>query len=279
MPIHGRTKTIEGYKDVVMENIQHEKEIEAFDRMLTLMEKVRKECPWDGKQTTETLRTLTIEEVYELSQAILDNKPEEIAKELGDVLMHVVFYALIGKENNQFDLVEVCNLLSDKLIRRHPHVFNKRDNITADDVEHNWEKIKLKEGNRSTLSGVPDTLPSLIKAYRLQGKAAGIGFDWQNKEDVFTKFEEEIAELKQELAKQNNQERITEEMGDILFSLINYSRFIDVNPDTALEKTNKKFKHRFEYMEHIAKEKNKRLCDMNMEQMESLWQQAKQKGL
>lgn len=262
-----------------MENIQHEKEIEAFDRMLTLMEKVRKECPWDGKQTTETLRTLTIEEVYELSQAILDNKPEEIAKELGDVLMHVVFYALIGKENNQFDLVEVCNLLSDKLIRRHPHVFNKRDNITADDVEHNWGKIKLKEGNRSTLSGVPDTLPSLIKAYRLQGKAAGIGFDWQNKEDVFTKFEEEIAELKQELAKQNNQERITEEMGDILFSLINYSRFIDVNPDTALEKTNKKFKHRFEYMEHIAKEKNKRLCDMNMEQMESLWQQAKQKGL
>lgn len=265
-----------------MEEIKHKKEVLAFDKMLSLMEQVRNECPWDHAQTNDTLRTLTIEELYELSQAILDKNDKEICKELGDVMMHVVFYALIGKEKDAFDITDVLNSLSEKLIRRHPHVFNKELNLTAQDVEKNWERIKLKEGNRSTFAGVPETLPSLIKAYRLQDKAKGIGFDWKCKEDVWKKVEEEINELKEEekaiKENPNNQtqkSKVEAEFGDVLFSLINYARFIDVNPDTALEMTNRKFKSRFEYMEKQAKENGKPLQDMDIDEMEVLWQQAK----
>ncbi|MBR1627304.1 MAG: nucleoside triphosphate pyrophosphohydrolase [Bacteroidales bacterium] len=258
-----------------MEEIKHKKEVLAFDRMLSLMEQVRNECPWDNSQTNDSLRTLTIEELYELSQAILDNNDAEICKELGDVLMHVIFYSLIGKEKGVFDIVDVLNSLSEKLIRRHPHVFNKTNGMTAEEVERNWERIKLKEGNKSTLSGVPETLPSLIKAYRLQDKAKGIGFDWNSKYEVWKKVEEELEELHQEEALDDNNDKITKEFGDVLFSLINYARFIDVNPDTALEMTNRKFKKRFEFMELKAKESGKPLQNMNINEMESLWQQAK----
>ncbi|MBO6118808.1 MAG: nucleoside triphosphate pyrophosphohydrolase [Bacteroidales bacterium] len=257
--------------------IKHKKEVLAFDRMLSLMEQVRTECPWDNAQTNDSLRTLTIEELYELSQAILDRNDEDIKKELGDVMMHVVFYALIGKEKGKFDITDVLDSLSEKLIRRHPHVFNKDLNLTAQDVEKNWERIKLKEGNRSTFAGVPQTLPSLIKAYRLQDKAKGIGFDWKSKEDVWKKVEEEIGELKEEENKAGGAKNTELEFGDVLFSLINYARFIDVNPDTALEMTNRKFKRRFEYMETKAKENGKPLQDMNTDEMEELWQEAKQK--
>jgi len=255
--------------------IKHKEEVLAFDKLLSLMEKVRKECPWDNSQTKETLRTLTIEEMYELSQAILDKKDDEICKELGDVLMHIIFYALIGKEQNKFTIIDVMNNLSNKLIRRHPHVFNNKNNISSEEVEKNWEKIKLKEGNRSTFAGVPETLPSLIKAYRLQDKAKGIGFDWKSEQDVRNKIQEEIIELEEEQKKPNNNDRITQEFGDVLFSLINYARFIDVNPDTALERTNRKFKRRFEYMENKANEQGVPLYQMDINQMEKLWQEAK----
>lgn len=259
--------------------IKHKKEVESFDRMLSLMEQVRKECPWDNAQTNDTLRTLTIEEIYELSEAILDKDNPNICKELGDVLMHVVFYALIGKENSAFDIVDVMNSLSEKLIRRHPHVFNKDKEWTAEEVAKNWEQIKLKEGNRSTLSGVPAHLPSLIKAYRITDKASGVGFDWINTDEVWDKVEEEIQELKQELDKPNNNEKINNEFGDVLMSLINYARFIGVNPDTALESSNRKFIRRFQYVEQKAKEQGKALKQMTLQEMDSLWQEAKQKGL
>lgn len=251
--------------------------IEAFNNMMSLMRKVRIECPWDNAQTNETLRTLTIEEIYELSDAILNNDNKNICKELGDVLMHVVFYSLIGEEKKEFSLVDVMNALNKKLIRRHPHVFCKDGSITYEDVEKNWEKIKLKEGNRSTLSGVPDSLPSLVKAYRMQDKAKGVGFDWAKASDVWAKVQEEVKELQEEVKKPNNKERIEEEFGDVLFSLINYARFIDVNPDTALEKTNRKFKKRFQYIEEKAKEKNISLSDMTLEEMDKFWNEAKKK--
>lgn len=254
---------------------KHEKEIESFDRMLSLMEQVRKECPWDKSQTNDTLRTLTIEEMYELSEAILQKNDTEIKKELGDVLMHVVFYSLIANEKKEFDIKDVMDSLSEKLIRRHPHVFQKDKNYTAEEVSKNWERIKLKEGNRSTMSGVPNGLPSLIKAYRIQDKARGIGFDWDNVDDVWKKVEEEIGELKQELTKKDNKKNIDNEFGDVLFSLINYSRFIDVNPDTALEHTNKKFISRFKYIEQKAKQQGKPLQDMTLQEMDSLWNEAK----
>ncbi|MDO5760359.1 MAG: nucleoside triphosphate pyrophosphohydrolase [Bacteroidota bacterium] len=255
--------------------MEYKREIEAFERMLSLMKKVRKDCPWDSKQTNDTLRTLTIEEVYELSEAILNKDDKNICKELGDVLMHVVFYSLIGKEKNKFDITEVMNSLSEKLIRRHPHVFCQSGEITYQDVEKNWEKIKLKEGNRSTLAGVPSTLPSLVKAYRMQDKAKGVGFDWENKQEVWAKVEEEIRELKTEEQKEDK-EKMEEEFGDVLFALINYARFLDINPDTALEKTNRKFKTRFQYIEQKAKEKGLNLSDMTLEEMDSLWNEAKQ---
>ncbi|MBR1770168.1 MAG: nucleoside triphosphate pyrophosphohydrolase [Bacteroidales bacterium] len=257
--------------------IKHTKEVEAFDNMLSLMEKVRKECPWDNAQTNDSLRTLTIEEIYELSQAIMDRDYKNICKELGDVMMHVVFYSLIGKEESMFDLCDVFNSLSEKLIRRHPHVFCEDGSITYEDVEKNWEKIKLKEGNRSALSGVPQSLPSLVKAYRMQDKAKGVGFDWDNAAQVWEKVEEELQELRTETEKENNKEKIENEFGDVLFALINYARFIDVNPDTALEKTNRKFKSRFQYIEEKSKERGKNLSDMSLDEMNSLWEEAKSK--
>ncbi len=257
---------------MIMENKEY---IEAFNRMMSLMRKVRNECPWDKAQTNETLRTLTIEEIYELSDAILNDDNKNICKELGDVLMHIVFYSLIGEEEKLFSLVDVMNSLSEKLIRRHPHVFCEDGSITYEDVEKNWEKIKLKEGNRSTLSGVPDSLPSLVKAYRMQDKAKGVGFDWEKTSDVWDKVQEEIEELQTEIQKSDNKERIEDEFGDVLFSLINYARFIDVNPDTALEKANKKFKKRFQYIEQKAKQMNKSLSDMTLNEMDLLWNEAK----
>lgn len=257
--------------------MEDKKYIEAFNNTMSLMRKVRKECPWDNAQTNETLRTLTIEEIYELSDAILNNDPQNICKELGDVLMHVIFYSLIGEEKQEFSLIDVMNSLNEKLIRRHPHVFCKDGSITYEDVEKNWEKIKLQEGNRSTLSGVPDSLPSLVKAYRMQDKAKGVGFDWEKTSDVWNKVQEEIKELQEEVKKPNNQERIEDEFGDVLFSLINYARFIDVNPDTALEKTNRKFKDRFQYIEQKAKQMNKSVSDMTLQEMDILWNEAKKK--
>jgi XTP/dITP diphosphohydrolase len=257
----------------------HEEELRSFDKMLSLMERVRKECPWDKAQTNDTLRTLTIEEMYELSEAILQKNDNEIKKELGDVLMHIVFYSLIGKEKKEFDIKDVMDSLSEKLIRRHPHVFNKDKNYTAEEVSKNWERIKLREGNRSTMSGVPNSLPSLIKAYRIQDKARGIGFDWEKKEDVWKKVEEEIGELQAELKKKGNKEKIENEFGDVVFALINYARFIDVNPDTALEHTNKKFISRFKYMEKKSVEKGKPLQDMTLNEMDNLWNEAKKEEL
>ena len=259
--------------------IKHKKEIESFERMLSLMEQIREECPWDNAQTNDTLRTLTIEEMYELSEALLNNDDPNICKELGDVMMHIIFYSLIGKDKGKFDITDVMDSLSEKLIRRHPHVFDKNNTWTADEVSKNWEKIKLKEGNRSTLSGVPSHLPSLIKAYRIQDKARGIGFDWDNVNDVWNKVEEEIEELQTELKKTDNQENIQNEFGDVLFALINYSRFIGVNPDTALEHSNRKFIARFQYIEQKAKEQEKSLQDMTLQEMDALWNEAKQKGL
>ncbi len=255
--------------------MEHKKETEVFDRVLTLMEKVRKECPWDGNQTNDTLRTLTIEEIYELSEAIMNKDDGNICKELGDVLMHVVFYSLIAKEEGKFDITEVMNSLSEKLIRRHPHVFCSNGEITYEDVEKNWEKIKLKEGNNSILAGVPNSLPSMVKAYRMQDKAKGVGFDWNNKKEVWAKVEEELKELQQETCKNNNNEKIEEEFGDVLFALINYARFVGINPDTALEKTNRKFKSRFQYIEKKAKEQGVGLENMTLCEMDTLWNEAK----
>lgn len=254
---------------------KYKRETESFLNMLRLMEKVRRECPWDSAQTEQTLRTLTIEEIYELSEAILNNDNNNICKELGDVLMHVVFYSLIGKEKGCFDLADVMDSLSEKLIRRHPHVFNPEGNISYEQVEKNWEQIKLKEGNKSALSGVPGGLPSLVKAYRMQDKAKGVGFDWDNETQVLDKVKEEMAELQAEVEKKDNHDRIEQEFGDVLFSLINYSRFIDVNPDTALERTNKKFKRRFQFMEDKVRSLGKSLKDLTLGQMDEIWNEAK----
>lgn len=262
------------YKNTTMES-KYKRETESFLNMLRLMEKVRRECPWDSAQTEQTLRTLTIEEIYELSEAILNNDNNNICKELGDVLMHVVFYSLIGKEKGCFDLADVMDSLSEKLIRRHPHVFNPEGNISYEQVEKNWEQIKLKEGNKSALSGVPGGLPSLVKAYRMQDKAKGVGFDWDNETQVLDKVKEEMAELQAEVEKKDNHDRIEQEFGDVLFSLINYSRFIDVNPDTALERTNKKFKRRFQFMEDKVRSLGKSLKDLTLGQMDEIWNEAK----
>jgi XTP/dITP diphosphohydrolase len=255
----------------------------AFERLLKIMDELREQCPWDMKQTLESLRHLTIEETYELSDAILKNDLDEIKKELGDVLLHIVFYARIGKEKKAFDITSVMNALCDKLIRRHPHIYG--DNKATDkllkvnneeDVKRNWEQIKLSEGNASVLGGVPNSLPALLKATRIQDKAKGIGFDWDNSQQVWEKVQEEIAELQYEI-KQNNKEKIEAEFGDVLFSLINYARFLDVNPEDALEKTNRKFIYRFQYLEAKAKEIGKELKHMTLEEMDVFWEEAKSK--
>ena len=256
-----------------------EEKLAAFSRLLDVMDDLREKCPWDAKQTNESLRPNTIEETYELCDALLKNDVPNIEKELGDVLLHVVFYAKIGSEKNQFDIADVCNKLCDKLIFRHPHVYGDVVAKTAGEVLKTWEQIKQKEkdGNKSVLAGVPGSLPSLIKAYRVQEKASNVGFDWEKKEDVWDKVREEMAELEVELEKTDNAKRQTEELGDFLFSLINAARLYHLNPDNALESTNQKFIRRFNYVESKARERGLMLRDMSLAEMDALWNEAKQK--
>ena len=256
-----------------------EEKLAAFSRLLDVMDDLREKCPWDAKQTNESLRPNTIEETYELCDALLKNDVPNIEKELGDVLLHVVFYAKIGSEKNQFDIADVCNKLCDKLIFRHPHVYGDVVAKTAGEVLKTWEQIKQKEkdGNKSVLAGVPGSLPSLIKAYRVQEKASNVRFDWEKKEDVWDKVREEMAELEVELEKTDNAKLQTEELGDFLFSLINAARLYHLNPDNALESTNQKFIRRFNYVESKARERGLMLRDMSLAEMDALWNEAKQK--
>lgn len=251
-----------------------EKQLAAFGRLLDIMDDLRAKCPWDKKQTMESLRHLTIEETYELGDAILNNDLQEVKKELGDLLLHIVFYAKIGSETGDFDIADVANSVCDKLIVRHPHIYGDVKVANEEDVKRNWEKIKLQEGNKSVLGGVPQSLPALVKASRIQDKAAGVGFDWENIDDVFAKIKEEIDELHAEVKAQKHT-AIEAEFGDVLFSLINYARFLKVNPEDALERTNKKFITRFQYLERKAAESGKSLQDMTLAEMESYWQEAK----
>ena len=251
-----------------------DKRLEAFQRLLNIMDDLRAQCPWDKKQTMQSLRHLTIEATYELGDAILDNDLQEVKKELGDLLLHIVFYAKIGSETGDFDIADVANGVCDKLIIRHPHIYGDVKVDNEEDVKRNWEKIKLKEGNKSVLGGVPKSLPALVKASRIQDKAAGVGFDWDNIDDVFAKVKEEIEELHAEVKAQKHT-AIEAEFGDVLFSLINYARFLKVNPEDALERTNKKFIARFQYLERKAAESGKSLRDMTLAEMETYWQEAK----
>ena len=250
-------------------------QLSAFNRLLDIMDDLREKCPWDKKQTLESLRHLTIEETYELGDAILDNDLQEIKKELGDVLLHIVFYAKIGSEKQAFDIADVANAISDKLIDRHPHIYGDIEVKNEEEVKQNWEKLKLKEGNKSVLEGVPKSLPALVKANRIQDKVAGVGFDWEDPQQVWQKVQEELTELNDEI-KAGNQENIEKEFGDVLFSMINYARFIKVNPENALEKTNKKFINRFQYLEEAAKNEGKDLSDMTLTEMDVYWEKSKE---
>lgn len=256
-----------------------DKRLEAFERLLNIMDDLRAKCPWDKKQTMDSLRHLTIEEVYELSDSILEKDMQEIKKELGDILLHLVFYAKIASETKSFDITDVLNGICDKLISRHPHIYG--DVVVADEeeVKRNWEQLKLKEGNKSVLEGVPVSLPALVKASRIQEKARGVGFDWEEKQQVWEKVEEEMQEFRDEFNAEDSskidKEKAEAEFGDLLFSLINYARFIDINPEDALEKTNKKFIKRFQYLEIKAKEQGKQLKDMTLAEMDVFWNEAK----
>jgi XTP/dITP diphosphohydrolase len=252
--------------------------LEAFLRLLNIMDDLRAGCPWDKAQTMESLRHLTIEEVYELGDAILAGDQDEIKKELGDILLHIVFYAKIGSESNAFDITSVINQVCEKLIHRHPHIYGDVKVTDAEEVSRNWEQLKLKEGKKSVLEGVPVSLPSMVKAMRIQDKARSAGFDWEEKEQVLDKVEEELKELRAEL-KSGNTTRIESEFGDLMFSLVNFSRFIDVNPEEALERTNRKFIARFVYLEEAAAKAGKNLKDMSLSEMDVYWNEAKAKGL
>ena len=251
------------------------KQLEAFSRLLDIMDDLRAKCPWDMKQTNETLRHLTIEEVYELSDALMISNNTEIKKELGDVLLHIVFYAKIGSEQNAFDIADVCNALCEKLINRHPHIYGDVKVDNAEQVKENWEQIKLKEGNKSVLSGITKGTPSMIKALRMQEKAAQVGFDWPSAKEVWAKVDEELQELKDEFDKPNNQDKTEKELGDFFFALINLARKSDINPDDALEKTNRKFIERFQFIEQKANEIGKALTEMSLEEMDGYWNEAK----
>ncbi len=254
--------------------------LEAFDRLLTIMDELRENCPWDKKQTMESLRHLTIEETYELSDAIIENDLEEIKKELGDITLHMIFYARIASETDSFDMADVLNAVSEKLIRRHPHIYG---DVVADDeeaVKQNWEKIKLQEkGNKSVLGGVPASLPAMVKAMRIQEKARGVGFDWEKKEQVWEKVEEEMSEFKAEhnveYGRALNHQKAQGEFGDLLFSLINYARFIGINPEEALERTNKKFIKRFNFLETASQQDGRNIADMTLAEMDEYWEKAK----
>ncbi len=252
-----------------------QQKLDAFSRLLDIMDELREKCPWDMKQTNESLRHLTIEETYELSDAILKNDTTEIKKELGDVLLHIVFYARIGSETGAFDISDVCNSLCEKLISRHPHIYGDVTVSTAEQVKENWEQLKLKEGNKSVLSGVAKGTPSIVKALRMQEKAAQVGFDWPTSKEVWAKVDEELAELKEEIEANTSAVKTENEFGDFLFSLINVARRNDINPDDALEKTNQKFIHRFQYIEAKAKEQNRKLTEMTLEEMDVFWNEAK----
>lgn len=252
-----------------------QQKIEAFSRLLDIMDELREKCPWDMKQTNESLRHLTIEETYELSDAILKNDSTEIKKELGDVLLHIVFYARIGSETGAFDVADVCNSLCDKLISRHPHIYGDVKVSTAEEVKENWEQLKLKEGNKSVLSGVAKGTPSIVKALRMQEKAAQVGFDWPTAKEVWAKVDEELAELKEEFTAEITSTKKEDEFGDFLFSLINVARRYHINPDDALEKTNQKFIERFQYIESKVKEQNRKLTEMTLDEMDAFWNEAK----
>jgi XTP/dITP diphosphohydrolase len=251
-----------------------QKKTEAFSRLITIMNELREKCPWDKKQTLDSLRYLTIEEMYELSDAILDKDMKEIKKELGDVLLHIVFYSRIASETNDFDISDVIHSLCDKLVHRHPHIYGDVKVKDEVEVKRNWELLKLKEGRKSVLEGVPKSLPAIVKSFRIQEKVRGIGFDWDNKTQVWDKVLEEIEELKVEVKKGDN-DRIESEFGDVLFALTNYARFIDVNPEDALERTNKKFIKRFQIMENLLNKDHKKLDDMTLSEMDVYWELAK----
>ncbi|WP_282124025.1 nucleoside triphosphate pyrophosphohydrolase [Algibacter mikhailovii] len=250
-------------------------QLKAFDRLLTIMDELRAQCPWDKKQTMESLRHLTIEETYELGDAILDGNLEEVKKELGDVLLHIAFYSKIGSETNDFDIADVCHTICDKLIHRHPHIYGDVLVENEEDVKRNWENLKLKEGKTSVLEGVPQSLPALVKANRIQEKVAGVGFDWEAPNQVWDKVQEELNEFKAEVTA-GNQDAMESEFGDVLFSMVNYARFLGINPENALERTNKKFSKRFQYLEGKAKSLNKPLKDMTLAEMDVFWEEAKQ---
>jgi len=252
----------------------------AFERLLNIMDELREKCPWDQKQTMQTLRHLTIEESYELTDAILEDDLDEVKKELGDLMLHIVFYSKIASETKEFDIADVMNGICEKLIHRHPHIYGDPENsgqvievADEEEVKRNWEKLKLKEGKESVLEGVPKSLPALVKAIRIQDKARGIGFDWDNKSQVWDKVKEEIEELQVELDAKSD--KIEDEFGDVIFALINYARFINVNPEDALEKTNKKFINRFQHMEKEVKKKGKELSEMTLQEMDFYWNEAK----
>lgn len=250
-------------------------ELLAFSRLLDIMDDLREKCPWDKKQTLESLRHLTIEETYELSDAILENNLQEIKKELGDLMLHLVFYTKIASETDQFTMSEMLNSICEKLIVRHPHIYGDIEVKDEEEVKKNWEQIKLKEGNKSVLGGVPQSLPALVKAMRIQEKARGVGFDWEESSQVWEKVEEEISEFKETVEKESSYEKKEDEFGDVLFSLVNYARFVGINPETALERTNKKFIKRFTYLESKSKELGKNLSEMTLAEMDVFWEEAK----
>jgi XTP/dITP diphosphohydrolase len=249
-------------------------QLESIDRLLTIMDELRLKCPWDQKQTLQSLRHLTIEETYELGDAILDNDLVEVKKELGDLLLHIVFYAKIGSETNDFDIADVADSISEKLISRHPHIYGDVEVKDEQEVKRNWEQLKLKEGRNSVLEGVPKSLPAVVKASRIQEKVAGVGFDWEHPEQVWEKVQEELSELNVEI-KKGNTDNTEAEFGDVLFSMINYARFINVNPENALERTNKKFIKRFQFLEEAARKEGKELSDMSLTEMDIHWEKSK----
>ena len=256
--------------------MKHQKAIDKFAELLEIMDRLRAECPWDREQTHESLRHLTIEETYELSDALLSKKPKAICGELGDLMLHIVFYAKIGSENQDFDMADVLECINQKLINRHPHIFGDVKVQNAQDVADNWERIKLeREGKKSVLEGVPKSLPPLVKAYRMQEKVSGVGFDWENREQVWEKVMEELNELKYEVEKGAEPARLESEFGDLLFALVNYARFINVNPEDALENTNRKFLRRFAYIEKKAEENGLHLSDMTLSEMDVFWEESK----
>ncbi len=252
-----------------------ERKLKAFERLLNIMDDLRTGCPWDKKQTLESLRYLTIEEVYELSDAILENDLEEVKKELGDLMMHLVFYAKIGSEKKAFDMADILEGISEKLVYRHPHIYSDVVANDAETVKQNWEHLKMKEGRKSVLEGVPQSLPAMVKAYRMQEKVRGVGFDWEKPEQVWDKVQEELNEFHHEVSQTGDKKRMESEFGDVLFSLINYARFLDINPEDALERTNKKFKKRFEYLEKETIAQGKSLHDMSLDEMDVYWEAAK----